>query len=382
MKTHHSADTFLRSGHRLEVRQVMISIKRFLEQHSKSPGAERDLVEALMQMGRLLISAIATHMVRGNEADFQELRRTLIRLGRQLEGSPSAMDVLSISSDAVEAFETHCQRTAEYFRGQNEEKQSMVTMLTDTVADLSGQTDASVTRLQAIEKEVAQASELDDIRTLRARLEDSLRSLREAAAHQRSGAAAMVKRLQEQIEEARKQASGDRGPSRSNYSEIDLTPEPSGGPVHPISTAYVAAFRLQRAEHIATRFGEAVKLQMLSMIGTQLKTLLGPTDRLLRWKGTSFVMFIYSAAALHEIRARISEVIATTGQHYIEVGTKSALLSVGVDWILFPQSDRPSLEAVFTEVDAFLANTRPESSSQVVTQRGSRVNATSKEIGT
>ena len=56
----------------------------------------------------------------------------------------------------------------------------------------------------------------------------------------------------------------------------------------------------------------------------------------------------------------LSGAVAAVGQHYVEVGRKSALLSVGVDWILFPQSDRPSLEAVFTEIDAFLANTRPE----------------------
>ena len=55
-------------------------------------------------------------------------------------------------------------------------------------------------------------------------------------------------------------------------------------------------------------------------------------------------------------------------QQYIEVGRKSALLSVGVDWIVFPQAGRSSLEAVFTEVDAFLANTR-QASAQLLAQR-------------
>jgi hypothetical protein len=44
-----------------------------------------------------------------------------------------------------------------------------------------------------------------------------------------------------------------------------------------------------------------------------------------------------------------------SGQHYIEVGKKSALLSVGVDWVVFPQAQCLSLDAVFAEVDAFLA---------------------------
>ena len=129
----------------------------------------------------------------------------------------------------------------------------------------------------------------------------------------------------------------------------------------------MAAFRLQRAEHIASRFGEPVKHQMLSVIATQLKTTLGTGDRLLRWKGTSYVMFINSTAAIQEIRRSLANTVAAVGQQYIEVGRKSALLSIGVDWIVFPQGGRP-LEAVFTEVDAFLANTKP-APSPVMTQR-------------
>ena len=122
-----------------------------------------------------------------------------------------------------------------------------------------------------------------------------------------------------------------------------------------LPASYVAAFKLQRAEHIANRFGETVKHQMLNLIATELKTVLGPHDRLLRWKGTSFVMFINSTAAIPEIRSRLAKAVAATSQQYIEVGRNSALLSVGVDWIVFPQAGRP-LDAVFTEVDAFLAN--------------------------
>ena len=123
----------------------------------------------------------------------------------------------------------------------------------------------------------------------------------------------------------------------------------------PIASSYVAAFRLQRADHIALRFGDHAKRQMLSLLSQSLKTVLGPKDRLLRWKGTSFVMFLESAAAIQDVRARLSEAVAATGQHYIEVGKKSALLSVGVDWTVFTQAQCGSLDAVFTEVDSFLA---------------------------
>jgi GGDEF domain-containing protein len=148
----------------------------------------------------------------------------------------------------------------------------------------------------------------------------------------------------------------------AGHAEFDLIPEAADEPVASLPASYVAAFKLQRAEHVANRFGEAAKSQMLSLIATQLKTLLGPSDRLLRWKGTSFVMFINSTESIQAIRALLAETVAATGQQYIEVGRKSALLSVGVDWIVFPQAGRTTLEAVFTEVDAFLANTRHSAS--------------------
>jgi GGDEF domain-containing protein len=339
----------------------MISIKRLLEGRDAS-GPDQNSVEALMRMSCVLLDAMAKHMVRGNETDIRIFRRTLNRLARHMEEPQSTMSVPDIFSGAVEALETYCQRTAEYFLEQNRERHFMVAMLADTVAELSGQTDVSVTRLQAIEKQIEQASELEDIRALRANLAKSLLALREAAAQQRNSSVATVERLRGQIAIAQAQIPDSPKPAPDNREDIDLIPDLSEGPVETLATSYVAAFRLERAEHIAGRFGEAVKSQMLSMIATQLKSVLGPNDRLLRWKGTSFVTFINSTDSAKEIRTRLMHAVGKASQQYIEVGSKSVLLSVSVDWVLFPQADHPSLEAIYNEVDAFLANPRTASS--------------------
>jgi GGDEF domain-containing protein len=338
----------------------MISLKSFLdrsspEPHRDSSGQDHDLVEAAIQMGRLLLDTMATHVIPGREADSNILRRRLNGLAHKMEGPQTAMALLGISSDAAEAFETYCQRTTTYLLEEHEERQAMHAMLTDTIAELSGRADTSVARLQVIEKQVEQASELNDIRTLRANLGVSLRALRAAAADQRSSSAATVARLQDQIATAQQRGARVSEEDSSAGSDVaDVMPE-ALGPVEPVSTSYVAAFRLQRAEQIANRYGETAKHQMLTAIATQLKTMLGPNDRLLRWKGTSFVLFMNSTAGNIEIKARLAETVAATCKQYIEVGKKSALLSVDVDWIVFPQADRP-LDAVFAEVERFLAN--------------------------
>jgi GGDEF domain-containing protein len=345
-----------------KVHYVMISIKRFLEPSRDGPVSDRSLVEALMQVARLLLDAMASHVVRGTDSDFRSFRRTLSELAHRMAGPQSPVTLIGIASDAAEAMDTYCRRTTAYHREQHEERQSMIAMLTDTLADISGQTDASVARLQAIEKQVELASELDDIRALRASLGESLQALREAAAQQRSNSAATVERLRGQIALARKSMPddpkhpGDPKDPAGRDGVLDLLPDATDRlGVDSLPASYVAAFKLQRAEHIANRFGETVRRQMLNLIATELKMVLGPNDRLLRWKGASLVMFINSTAAIHEIRSRLAKTVAATSQQYIEVGRSSALLSVGVDWAIFPQADRP-LDAVFIEVDAFVAN--------------------------
>src|SRR4030095_2569625 len=111
------------------------------------------------------------------------------------------------------------------------------------------------------------------------------------ATQQRIGAVATVARLQSQIALAQSGIPEDPKSSVATHPDIDVIPEASDEPVEPLPASYVAAFKLQRAEHVANRFGEAAKTQMLSLIAAQLKTLLGPHDRLLRGEGTSFVLF-------------------------------------------------------------------------------------------
>jgi GGDEF domain-containing protein len=333
----------------------MISIKKFLEQRLNGTAPAGDVLDASLQMGRLLLDGVAAHMVRGRDTDFRVFGRTLQTLLHRLDEPPSSLRLLEIASEATEALETYAQRTTGYLREQNEQMQSMVAMLTETLADVSGQTDVSVARLQAIEQQIERTSGLDDMRALTTSLESCLAAVREAAAQQRKGAAATVQRLRDQIDAAEKRMRPDQAPSRWSQAEIDLVAEPSADRFEETASAYVAAFKLQRAEHIAARFGESTKHQMLALISQSLKSVLGPNDRLLRWKGTSFVMFLNSTAPLHEIRVQLSEAVARSGQHYVEVGKKAALLSVGVDWVVFPQAQCPSLDAVFTEVDAFLA---------------------------
>lgn len=202
----------------------MISIKQFLEQRRRPALAEGAVLEASLQMGRLLLDAMATHVVRGREADYRAFDRSVKELVRILDRSPSAFNLLEVASRAAEAVETHALRATEYFSEQKEQMQSMVAMLTETLADISGQTNASIARLQDIEQQIERASGLDDMKALSASLERCLAAVREAAAQQKLGSARTAKRLQDQINAVQTRMSPiDLPPKRA---EIEVAPEP------------------------------------------------------------------------------------------------------------------------------------------------------------
>ena len=320
----------------------MISIRRLLERPDTA-AAGSELLEASSQLRGLLLAAIADRAQCGKEAETGIFDLSVRDLLRRLEAAAAPMDLATIATQALRAVEHFTRRTTEHLREQGSQMQSMVAMLTDTLADVSGQSEASIARLQAIERQIERASSLDDIPALRASLASCLAGVKEAAVQQRKAAVTTVERLHDHIKSLPQSPIGVAAPSGGTR------PPPAG------TAEYVAAFKLQRADNILTRFGEGVRDQMLSVIAEGLRSVQGTRDRLMQWKGASFVMLLNSSESVAALQRRYSAVVAKIGQRYVEVGKNSALLAVGVDWVVYPQARYPSLEAVFGEVDAFLS---------------------------
>jgi GGDEF domain-containing protein len=323
----------------------MISIKRLWEGPSGEAGTDRaTLLDASLHLRRLLVEGQDTQNPLGPEDETPDngpiARDLLIRL----EGASSPLEILGIANEALEAAQGYTRRATGYFREQRGQMRSMVAMLTGTLADISGESEASVARLREVERQIERASTLDNIQGLRDSLASCLTAVKEAAVQQKKANQATIERLRENLKAAIQPASMQ---GASSVAE-EIRSAPVG------NAEYVAAIRLQRADHIVARFGEGVREQMLTLVGEGLKSLQSPHDRLMRWKGPSFVMFISSAESISVLRRRLAAAVARIGQRYVEVGRNSALLAVGVDWVVFAQAQFPSPDMLFREVDLFL----------------------------
>jgi GGDEF domain-containing protein len=303
-----------------------------------------DLMKISSELRHLLVEGITARRQLGPGLATPEFENAGQDLLRRLDQMTSPPELFALATEALETFENHTRRATGYLCEQSGQMQSIVAMLTETVADIAGQSDASVARLQSVERQIEQASGLENIRELKASLADCLANVKEAVNQQRNATRTTVERLREHIQRAGAPAAAAVAASRGAGAGQE----------------YLVAIKLQRAEHILARFGEGTVAQMLVLIAEGLKHAAGPEDRLVRWNGPCFVMFLRSAETLLAIRRRLSAAVVKIGQRYVEAGTNSALLAVGVDWLIFPQSQYPSNEAAFAEVESFLAGKTEE----------------------
>ncbi len=312
----------------------MISIRQFLEKSGESSPEDQEFLQASLRLRRVLKESASSGDRSAPEAatDFGLKSQKLLRC---LEDATAPADLVLIAGEALELHEESRRRSAEYYGEQGAQLQSMVAMLTNTLADISGQSDESVARLLNIERQIEHASRLDDIRALHGSLERCLSDVRQAVIQQRTAGSSTLDRLRETIRNV---------------------PGQTAAPVDGAMMAeFVAVLRLQRSDYIRDRFGETVRDRMLALIGETLKSASIAEDRIMRWKGSSFVVFLKSSEGLLAIRRRVAQLVNKIGQRYVEAGKNSALLAVSVDWAAYPQARFSSLDAVFAEIDAFLA---------------------------
>ena len=319
----------------------MISIKQLLDRPERARLAAESRATNV-ELRQLLHDSLEARRRWERETLSSEFDTKVRKLVHLLEEQPQAQDVTDIAIAAFRLFEEHTCHANGYFREQGTQMQSMLAMLTATVAEISANSDESVARLQAVEQQIERASSLDDIRTLKLRLETCLTMVKQAATQQRNAAQATVAQLHENI--------------RRGSSKIAAAPAVAGdtADTEPAISEYLISFKLQRAEQIRARFGEAAIEQLLTSVEAALKIAEQPQDRLVRWKRDSLLMLVSSPEAAQDVRQRIAAVATRIGQQYVELGQSSALFAVRLDWVVFPLAQYATTEAAYGEVDSFL----------------------------
>ncbi len=324
------------------------------ESKCQTPDRRADLADSLLQALRLLLSGLPLQDAGGIDPRASG-KPAVAELLRRLEPPLVPFDVLEVANDALSVLQQDNRVTADRYRLQHEELQDMISMLTETVAALSVQRTSSVTRLQQVERQIEQASVLEDLRSLKANLSECLEAVREAAATQQKQSAETIQLFERQIQTAKAKLAP---PPRAD--PLKLPPAEAKKPEEIIE--FVVVFLLDRENSIAARFGEEVRHKVLRFVSQHLKEALLPADRIIRWKGAAFLGSLKRTGSIHEIRAELSAVASIQISPTVDVGDRSIRLPVSLSWAVFAQNNFASLDALFEKVDEFIAKTQGGSS--------------------
>jgi diguanylate cyclase (GGDEF)-like protein len=329
----------------------VISLKRFL-------GANADDARAQSRLAWLILEAVACHAVESDPAERLAFQAGLRQIVTRMEQSESGDGMLVLTGEAIQSMETYNRGVQRSLGSRVKELQSMVSLFTRCLLQVSKGTAESATKLRAIERQIEKCSQMEDLRALKTQLEESLGVICEEAADQ--------ERCSEQIAGQLREAMS-RPESAALLSEavadLDLV---TGLPnfraaEQAIRSAlaahtgtYAVLFCVDRVEVINSRFGFSVGDRVLMLFGQHLAQRLSKTDQLFRWRGPGFLALLDRSGPEMSIRAEVARIVSTRLEQEIELGGRSVLLPIGASWMLTSVMDS-TMEKLAKKLDTFSA---------------------------
>jgi GGDEF domain-containing protein len=286
----------------------------------------------------LLLQGISLHAVEGDRADYDRFRNDFDRIQASLGKEASGQELLVATGAANQALADYGQRTTRFIRQQGALLHNMISMLTQTMVSIGAGSESSAEHLQAIEKELAHAVVIEDVQTLKLRLAECLKNLREEVVRQKVQAKAQARQLQQHVEHARDciQDPPDvdceidsitglrtRSAAKTAFHAALETP----------GRKYVVAAVVNRIQSVNRHFGYAVGDQLLKKFSDLFGATLAKTDRLFRWRGPTLVALLEREESIHAVQAEIRRINNKRIERALEVG-EGALLPVSASWLV------------------------------------------------
>jgi GGDEF domain-containing protein len=329
----------------------MISIKRYLAKHN--PGA----ADVFRRVITILLQAIELHAVEADEADHNQFRSTIREVTDQFTDDTPAEQSLVIAGSVAATLRDYNERTSRYIRAQSSEYHRMISMLTETVLDVTHGSKRSTQRLREIEQQLERASVIEDVRILRLKLDQCLQSIQEEIQQQATEAATTVGRLSETIKESEGKleaaaASADSdlvtGLPGATTAERALVSTAQGG-----RNTYAVAVVPNTLQAINARYGREAGDHVLRKVCEHLCNSLSPGDAVFRWRGPCFLALLERGPEVEEVRSEMAAIAGTKIENVTEIAGRTVLLPITLSWSAFAING--SRRELVLRIDQFVA---------------------------
>jgi diguanylate cyclase (GGDEF)-like protein len=329
----------------------MISIKRYLTK--PNPGA----ADVFRRVISILLQAVELHAVEGDEADYTQFRFAIRQIADQFSDDTPAEQSLVIAGSVAATLRDYNERTSRYIRAQSSEYHRMVSMLTETVLDVTHGSERSVQRLREIEQQLERASVIEDVRILRLKLDQCLQSIQEEIQQQASEAAATVGRLSETIKESQgKLETAGAGADSDPVTALPSVPAAERALMNTAQggrNAYAVAVVPNTLQAINARYGHEAGDRVLRKACEHLRSSLPTEAALFRWRGPCFVALLERGSKVEEVRSEMAAIASAKIEDVTEIAGRTVLLLVTLSWTVFAVKGSPRELAL--RIDQFVA---------------------------
>lgn len=305
----------------------------------------------------LFMQAIALHAVEGDKSDYERFRADIDQFASRLNAETLFPDLYLLVGGALRAMEDYNRRTSTFVRHKTSEFQKMISMLTQTVITIGAHQNASVSKLEEIEKSIEAASRVDDIKVLKNRLGECLKAVREETQRQKVDGQKALECLRKELKGTGEQPA----PSESQPDVDTATQLPGEGRASvAIRTAvdspdgkFLLVAVVNRVQAVNARFGYTVGDRILAATADHFRKNLTSRDQLFRWHGPCLLAVLDRPERIDQVRSAIRRFADDRLESTVELGQRSVLIPVSASWSVLPVTS--PLDALLKRLEAFTA---------------------------
>ena len=321
----------------------MISFKKLLGQETE------DITSWLVRVVVLLLEATALHAIEHDPDECAAFRQEIRETIEKFERTTDSRDTLILAGAAVKSLQTYNRSVERFIASLSSEKQAVISLMSESLLKAAHAGEPAAQNLRRIERELAAASRLPDIRALKGRLGDCLDTICQEVA-----------RREEQASDS-KASESDPAKMLGPHDQVTGLPawQHAQARIRDLSgkgtPCYVLVLFLRNLDIVNRRVGFAAGDQILTLFGQRVAQFLSGTDQLFRWRGPCFVAVLERSESHDHVMAEAAKISSFSMEKEIQSQGRSLFFKTSMAWTLIQIHDGLQASEISRKIDAFAA---------------------------
>ena len=314
----------------------------------------------LAQSLHTMLTGVTRYTFGGNDEELSTFREGMLALASNIHEQATSAQLETTVTHALNLLRDYNERNLRFNIAHTTELKAVMRTMTETITYLSESRTRSVHQLQFMERELEQASQIDDLRLLRSRLITCLDVVREETVRLQSESQARSDEVRQQIDRASK---AYEPPARFGAMDIvtglparrsaerALAEASSDGAEHA-----VAVFVVKRLSAINAKYGRGVGDEVMLRVANHFAQHLSSATFLYRWSGPALVALIAVPGAKEDVRRSWAKAAAAKQEVNLEVKQRHVFVVVETSMSFHLSTESASPEELFQKLDQFVAD--------------------------